>query len=83
MMEPELQTMSPPVSAEEFKVGDRCELSSVGRLRCFRYSSMTGTIVSAPKHHSWVRVQFDGSKNPRTLHKSYVARLQPALVLET
>ena len=74
--------MSPPVENSGFEVGDRCELSQVGRLRCFRYSSVTGTIVSAPKNHGWVRIRFDGSRNPKTLHKSYVVRLQADTLVE-
>jgi hypothetical protein len=75
--------MGSPLEIAGFEVGDRCELSEVGRLRCFRYSCTTGTVVSAPKNHGWVRVRFDGSRNPKTLHKSYVVRLQSADLVES
>jgi hypothetical protein len=75
MIDQQLHSNASSGSSADFSVGDRCELSAIGKQRCFRYRSTMGTVVSAPHNYGWVRVQFDGTRSVRTLHKSYLVPL--------
>jgi hypothetical protein len=59
----------------ELKLGQRIQLSALGRSRCPRIKVQTGVIVGEPLGRG-VRVILDGSKTPITLHKSYVECLE-------
>ena len=53
----------------------RFRMSALGARRCPRQASGTGVVISRGKgmrHIGAVRVRFDGSKSPVTLHHSYV-----------
>jgi len=57
-----------------FKVGDRVQLSALGRSR-YKNSSRTGTVVKIPKPASGggsVQVHFDGNKQTTRIHHSYI-----------
>jgi hypothetical protein len=58
-----------------FKVGDRVQLSELGRSRYKNSSSRTGTVVKIPKPASGggsVQVHFDGNKQTTRIHHSYI-----------
>ena len=58
----------------DFKVGDRVQLSELGRSR-YRETSRIGTVIKIPKPGSGggsVEVLFDGNKQPTRIHHSYI-----------
>ena len=55
----------------ELEVGARVRLSVLGKARCPKMKTDTGVIVGGPIGRG-VRILFDGSKTPITMHKSYV-----------
>ena len=55
----------------EIQRGTRVRLSNLGKERCPRLKSESGIILRR-NGPSTIRVQFDGRKNPVTLHQSYI-----------
>lgn len=58
-------------------IGARVRLSQLGSTRCPKMKVHTGVVVALPFHDSGsatVRVLFDGGREPRTVHRSYVER---------
>jgi hypothetical protein len=54
-----------------FEVGDRVTLSALGKSRSPRAASI-GVVTALPKDGRSVQVHFDGNKNPKRIHKSYL-----------
>ena len=67
------------IEAQMFQPGDPIRLSKLGESRIKRAPSKTGTVLSGTgtqrSSQNAVRVQFDGMKNPMSLHRSYVEPL--------
>jgi hypothetical protein len=64
------------ISRIDFKVGDRVQLSELGRSR-YREPSRTGTVIKIPKPGSGggsVEVRFDGNKQASRIHHSYLEK---------
>jgi hypothetical protein len=62
-------------SDHELTIGARVRLSQLGVARSPKMKVRTGVIVALPFHDSGsvtVRVLFDGQRDPRTVHRSYV-----------
>ena len=58
----------------EFKVGDRVQLSELGRSR-YKEPDRTGTVIKIAKPASGggsVEVRFDGNKQASRIHHSYI-----------
>jgi hypothetical protein len=54
------------------EVGARLRMSARGAARCPRLADRQGIIVGGGRYHSTVRVIFDGSKSPMSLHQDYI-----------
>jgi hypothetical protein len=50
----------------------RIKLSALGAARCPRLADREGVIVGGGRYPSTVRVIFDGSKSPMSLHRDYI-----------
>jgi len=62
-------------SDQQLTVGARVRLSQVGVARSPKMKVRTGVVIALPFHDSGsasVRVLFDGKREPRTVHRSYV-----------
>jgi hypothetical protein len=62
-------------SAEPIAVGARFRMSALGASRSPRLAKKEGTIVGGSRLNSAIRVLFDGSKSPISLHRDYVEQL--------
>jgi hypothetical protein len=64
------------MSAEEeyFRKGDRVRLSALGRQRMPRNRSTTARVVGYGRSDTRIRIIFDGSAYPVSLHASYLER---------
>lgn len=62
------------MSAEEdpFRVGDRVRLSELGRTRMTRTRTGTAKVVGFGRSETTIRVVFDGSSYPVSIHVSYL-----------
>src|SRR5215470_16977814 len=71
----------PKDSFADFRVGDRVQLSKLGRPRFPRTDARVGTVVHIPDPKKggrmWVRVLFEGRSSPMEIHRSYI---EPASV---
>jgi hypothetical protein len=65
---------------DQFRSGDRVRLSRLGDERCLRMPSRIGTVTKS-RHESRlanvVVILFDGMRNTRRLHWTYIERLDP------
>jgi hypothetical protein len=50
----------------------RIKISALGAARCPRLADRKGIIVGSGRYHCTVRVIFDGSKSPMSLHQDYI-----------
>lgn len=55
--------------------GARFRMSALGAARCPRLATKEGTIVGCSRLNSSIRVLFDGSKSPISLHRDYAEQL--------
>jgi hypothetical protein len=62
-------------SAEPVAIGVRFKMSALGAARSPRLAKKEGTIVGVSRINSSLRVLFDGSKSPISLHRGYVEQL--------
>ncbi len=64
------------MSSEEeyFRIGDRVRLSALGRQRMTRNKATTAKVVGFGRTDSRVRIIFDGSSYPVSIHVSYLER---------
>jgi hypothetical protein len=56
-------------------IGARFRMSALGAARSPRLAKKEGTIVGVSRLNSSIRVLFDGSKSPISLHRDYVEQL--------
>jgi hypothetical protein len=56
----------------ETGIGTRIRMSPLGAARCPRLAGKEGTIIGRGCYRSIVRVIFDGSKSPISLHRDYI-----------
>jgi len=56
-------------------IGARFRMSALGAARSPRLAKKEGTIVGCSRLNSSIRVLFDGSKSPMSLHRDYVEPL--------
>jgi hypothetical protein len=54
----------------------RVKMSALGSARCPRLADKEGVIVGGGRFQSSIRVLFDGSKSPTSLHRDYVEQIQ-------
>jgi hypothetical protein len=57
---------------EGLKIGSRCRLSALGCKRLPGQVDNICTVVGSGKTKNQIRVKFDDSKTPQTLHRSYL-----------
>ena len=57
---------------EHFQVGDRVRLSQLGRQRMPRNKSTTAKVVGYGRSDTRIRVVFDGTAYPVSIHASYL-----------
>jgi hypothetical protein len=64
------------MSAEEeyFRIGDRVRLSELGRQRMPRNRATTAKVVGFGRSDTRIRIIFDGSRYPVSLHASYLEK---------
>jgi hypothetical protein len=56
-------------------IGARFRMSALGAARSPRLAKKEGTVVGVSRINSSIRVLFDGSKSPTSLHRDYVEQL--------
>ena len=59
---------------EYFRAGDRVRLSELGRKRMTRNRATTAKVVGYGRTDTRVRIVFDGSSYPISIHVSYLER---------
>ena len=64
------------MSAEQeyFRIGDRVRLSELGRSRMARNRASTAKIVGFGRTETTIRIIFDGSHYPVSIHASYLEK---------
>jgi hypothetical protein len=63
------------LSRARIAIGARFRMSALGAARSPRLAKKEGTIVGCSRLNSSIRVLFDGSKSPISLHRNYVEQL--------
>ena len=63
------------LSGAPIAIGARFRMSVLGAARSPRLATKEGTIVGCSRLNSSIRVLFDGSKLPISLHRDYVEQL--------
>jgi hypothetical protein len=63
------------LSRAPIAIGALFRMSAVGAARSPRLAKKEGTIVGCSRLNSSIRVLFDGSKSPISLHRDYVEQL--------
>lgn len=63
------------LSVATVAIGARFRMSALGAARSPRLAKKEGTIVGVSRINSSLRVLFDGSKSPISLHRDYVEQL--------
>lgn len=63
------------LSGVPIAIGARFRMSALGAARSPRLAKKEGTIVGVSRINSSLRVLFDGSKSPISLHRGYVEQL--------
>jgi hypothetical protein len=53
-------------------IGVRVKMSSLGATRCPRLAGREGVVVGGGQYQSAIRIIFDGSKSPTSLHEDYI-----------
>jgi hypothetical protein len=61
--------------AAPIAIGARFRMSALGAARSPRLAKKEGTIVGGSRLNSSVRILFDGSKSPISLHRDYIEQL--------
>lgn len=65
-----------PAEEEYYRVGDRVRLSELGKERMPRSKATTAKVVGYGRSDTRIRVVFDGSAYPVSVHVSYLERDQ-------
>ena len=66
-----------PAEEEYYRNGDRVRLSELGRKRMSRNRATTATVVGYGRSETTIRIVFDGSSYPVSIHNSYLERDHP------
>jgi hypothetical protein len=56
----------------DIELGSRFQLTQLGAKRCSKCIGQAGIIVGFSRANGSIRVLFDGTKTPRSLHRSYI-----------
>ena len=64
--------MTIKIEGLDLKLGSRFQLTQLGAKRCSRLIGQTGIIVGFSRANGSIRVLFDGTKTPRSLHRTYI-----------
>jgi hypothetical protein len=62
--------MMPPIA-----IGSRVRMSALGAARCPRLADREGIIVGGGRYSNSIRVLFDSSKSPVSLHRDYIEEI--------
>ena len=60
-------------------IGSRVRMSALGAARCPRIADKEGIIVGEGRYSNSLRILFDGSKLPVSLHRDYIEQITPGL----
>jgi hypothetical protein len=60
-------------------IGLRVRMSALGAARCPRLADKEGIIVGEGRYSNSLRILFDGSKLPVSLHRDYIEQITPGL----
>jgi hypothetical protein len=60
-------------------MGSRVRMSALGAERCPRIADKEGIIVGEGRYSNSLRILFDGSKLPVSLHRDYIEQITPDL----
>jgi len=60
-------------------IGLRVKMSALGAARCRRIADKEGIIVGEGRYSNSLRILFDGSKLPVSLHRDYIEQITPGL----
>ena len=60
------------MTTKRLEPGVRIRLSALSKKRCPKMTRYAGVVVSKVHHSDAIRILMDGSKEPITLHRSYV-----------
>jgi len=71
-------TQAPIAQSTSLVTGMRIRMSELGAVRCPRIAAKTGVIVGRSQQNSSVRVLFDGSRSPVSLHRDYLEQISSA-----
>jgi hypothetical protein len=63
------------LSRAPIAIGARFRMSALGAARSPRLAKKEGTIVGCSRLNSSIRILFDGSKSPISLHRDYVEQI--------
>jgi hypothetical protein len=72
------RTQAPIAQSTSLVTGMRIRMSELGAARCPRIAEKTGVIVGRSQQNSSVRVLFNGSRSPVSLHRDYVEQISSA-----
>lgn len=69
-------TQATAMSGEDqhYRIGDRVRLSELGKQRMTRSRTFTAKVVGFGRSETTIRVVFDGSSYPVSLHASYIEK---------
>jgi hypothetical protein len=60
-------------------MGSRVRMSALGAARCPRIADKEGILVGEGRYSNSLRILFDGSKLPVSLHRDYIEQITPGL----
>jgi hypothetical protein len=60
------------IDGSGLRIGARFQLTELGTQRCANVSGTAGVIVGFSRANGSIRVLFDGTKTPRSLHRTYI-----------
>ena len=60
-------------------IGLRVKMSALGAARCPRIADKEGIIVGEGRYSNSLRILFDGSKLPVSLHRDYIEQIMHGL----
>jgi hypothetical protein len=64
--------MAVKIEGLDLELGSRFQLTQLGAQRCSKFIGQVGIIVGFSRANGSIRVLFDGTKTPRSLHRTYI-----------
>jgi hypothetical protein len=64
--------MTVKIEGLDLELGSRFQLTRLGAERCSKLIGQVGIIVGFSRTNGSIRVLFDGTKTPRSLHRTYI-----------